>query len=86
MVAGIDSTQRLRPAAEAPAATGDADAPRIEDWNPIAEIRRPNPEVRAAYDELYGLYRALYSDSASVAHALAAIQQRSAVRDASVAR
>ena len=39
----------------------------------------PTPSVRAAYDELYALYRALYDDSASVAHALAAIQQRPAV-------
>ena len=66
-------------------ATSDGDAPSIEDWNPIAEIRRPDSGVRAAYDELYGLYRALYADSASVAHALAGIQQQSAVPDASLA-
>ncbi|WP_069465626.1 FGGY-family carbohydrate kinase [Actinacidiphila rubida] len=52
---------------------GDA---RIDDWNPVAEVVRPDPARTAAYDELYGLYRQLYPASADVVHALAARQHR----------
>jgi xylulokinase len=48
----------------------------IEAWNPIKEIREPRPELAARYNELYGLYRELYTSSKTVAHALAAQQQR----------
>jgi xylulokinase len=56
-------------------AIADGERPRIEDWNPIAEIRRPDPALAAAYDDRYRLYRELYLASAPVAHALAAAQR-----------
>ncbi|MER7441916.1 FGGY-family carbohydrate kinase [Micromonospora avicenniae] len=48
----------------------------IETWNPVKEIRTPRRELAADYDELYGLYRELYTSSKRVAHALAARQVR----------
>lgn len=48
----------------------------IDEWNPIKEIREPRPEFAADYDELYELYRELYTSSIPVAHALAARQVR----------
>ncbi|MHB1172229.1 MAG: FGGY-family carbohydrate kinase [Lacisediminihabitans sp.] len=44
----------------------------IEEWNPAAEIRRPDDSVRAPYDELYELYRSLYPATRAISHALAA--------------
>lgn len=40
-------------------------------WNPPATIVRPNPTVRARYDDLYARYRDLYPASRKVVHALA---------------
>jgi xylulokinase len=48
----------------------------IDEWNPVKEIREPRPEFAADYDELYRLYRELYTGSKTVAHALAARQVR----------
>lgn len=48
----------------------------IDVWNPVKEIREPRVELAADYDELYGLYRELYTSSKRVAHALAARQVR----------
>ncbi|RKF24187.1 FGGY-family carbohydrate kinase [Micromonospora globbae] len=48
----------------------------IETWNPVREVRQPRPALAADYDELYGLYRELYTSSKRVAHALAARQVR----------
>jgi xylulokinase len=48
---------------------------RIDDWNPQAGIRQPNPETAAAYDELYRLYRDLYPATARISHALATRQR-----------
>lgn len=48
----------------------------IDEWNPVQEIVTPRDETAADYDELYRLYRQLYSGSADVAHALAARQNR----------
>ncbi|MGI5347493.1 FGGY-family carbohydrate kinase [Streptomyces sp. CA-250714] len=48
----------------------------IDDWNPVRETVGPDPENTARYEELYGLYRALYPASADVVHALAARQDR----------
>ncbi|WP_431278988.1 FGGY-family carbohydrate kinase [Leifsonia poae] len=59
----------------AAAAVGRAD---IAEWNPVVEVREPRPEISRQYDELYALYRELYPATASVAHALAALQERSA--------
>ncbi|MGY1439359.1 FGGY-family carbohydrate kinase [Streptomyces reniochalinae] len=52
---------------------GDAS---IDDWNPVREVVTPQPETAARYDELYGLYRALYPATAGTVHALAAHQNR----------
>jgi xylulokinase len=53
------------------------DGPRpIEEWNPTVGIREPDPAVRAEYDELYSLYRELYTSTAATVHALAAREQR----------
>jgi xylulokinase len=48
----------------------------IDRWNPVKEIRVPRPEFAADYDELYGLYRELYTGTKAVAHALTARQMR----------
>jgi xylulokinase len=48
----------------------------IDRWNPVKEIREPRPEFAADYDELYGLYRELYTGTKAVAHALTARQMR----------
>lgn len=44
-------------------------------WNPIVETRTPDPQHRPRYDELYSLYRELYPSTATVSHALAALQR-----------
>lgn len=61
----------------AAAAVGPAD---IQAWNPIVEVRSPDPEAVREYDELYDLYRQLYPATESIAHALAERQQRAYVR------
>ena len=53
------------------------DGPRsIEEWNPTVGIRAPDPAVRAEYDELYSLYRELYTATTATVHALAARETR----------
>ena len=52
---------------------GDAS---ISAWNPVQQIVTPRPDATEQYDELYRLYRELYTSSAGVAHALAAWQHR----------
>ncbi len=52
---------------------GDAS---IDAWNPVQQVVLPRPEAAAPYDELYRLYRELYTSTVEVAHALAARQQR----------
>jgi xylulokinase len=59
----------------AAAAVGPAD---IVAWNPIVEVREPDPSLAGQYDELYALYRSLYPATAEIAHALAERQRRSA--------
>jgi xylulokinase len=48
----------------------------IDAWNPVRDVVRPEPATRAEYDEVYRLYRQLYTASADVVHALAARQHR----------
>jgi xylulokinase len=48
----------------------------IEEWNPSVGTRRPDPAVRAGYDELYSLYRELYTSTTATVHALAAREKR----------
>jgi xylulokinase len=50
----------------------------IDEWNPVVATRRPDPAVRAGYDELYALYRELYSSTTTTVHALAAREERAA--------
>jgi len=48
----------------------------IDDWNPPRVTCRPDPQHAATYDELYRLYRQLYSETADVVHALSRMQHR----------
>lgn len=48
----------------------------IEAWNPVQDVRTPRSELKPQYDELYALYRELYTDSKAVAHSLAVWQKR----------
>ncbi|MFD8495860.1 FGGY-family carbohydrate kinase [Amycolatopsis sp. NPDC059657] len=45
--------------------------PDIAAWNPVRSTVEPDAERRAAYDEFYPHYRALYSSTVEVAHFLA---------------
>jgi len=49
-------------------------ADRDADWNPSAEVIRPNPKARDLYDSLYSVYRDLYPATRSHMHTLAALQ------------
>ncbi|WP_394213971.1 FGGY-family carbohydrate kinase [Brachybacterium vulturis] len=44
------------------------------DWNPIERTCRPDPATAERYEELYGMYRALYPATKDIVHALAALQ------------
>lgn len=44
------------------------------DWTRVRRTVSPRAELRPLYDELYGLYRQLYPDTAPIAHRLAALQ------------
>jgi len=46
----------------------------IEQWNPPQQIRDPDAENSAFYDELYALYLSLYPQTLEISHALARIQ------------
>jgi xylulokinase len=48
----------------------------IEAWNPPAVVRRPDPGTATAYDQLYSLYRELYTSTVATVHALAAREQQ----------
>lgn len=57
----------------AAAAQGPVD---ITAWNPPAAVREPEPALREAYDELYGLYLDLYRSTRATTHLLAARERR----------
>lgn len=46
------------------------------DWSPRVGTIEPNPDNKAAYDELYGIYRHLHTATVDLQHQLAALQQR----------
>ena len=46
------------------------------DWSIIAGTVEPNPANRAAYDELYAIYKDLYPATRSIVHALADVQMK----------
>lgn len=48
----------------------------IDTWNPVQDVVVPRPEVTAQYDEIYRLYRDLYTSTIGVTHALAERQLR----------
>lgn len=48
----------------------------IDTWNPVAGTVRPRHHAFVRYDELYRLYRRLYTDTADIAHDLALRQGR----------
>jgi len=60
----------------ATAATDAGEAPRIEDWNPVAQTIRPNPAAAAVYDALFDRYLRLYAATKDLVHELAADQLR----------
>lgn len=62
----------------ATATAGSGEAPRITDWNPIAETIAPDGSVRALYDTLFDQYVRLYEGSKDVVHELAAAQRGAA--------
>ena len=47
----------------------------ITTWNPIARVVEPSPEREDGYAELYGLYRELYENTATISHTLAKRQR-----------
>lgn len=49
--------------------------PDIDRWNPVKGVVAPRPETAVEYQELYSLYRTLYTASVDVTHALAARQR-----------
>jgi xylulokinase len=49
--------------------------PDIDEWNPVAREFTPRHQTVADYDELYALYRMLYSSTVDIAHALARRQK-----------
>jgi xylulokinase len=61
-------------------AAGALGSPEIGLWNPIVETRTPHPDVRSDYDELFALYRDLYTATAPIVHSLADRQRRTAAR------
>jgi xylulokinase len=54
-------------------AVGEAD---IAAWNPIVEVRSPDPAPAPLYASRYEAYRELYQRTADIAHRLAAEQTR----------
>lgn len=60
-------------AATATAESGEA--PRIADWNPVAETVHPDAALRSLYDTLFDRYVRLYEGSKDVVHELAAAQR-----------
>jgi len=59
----------------ASAVSDEGHRPRIEDWNPVVDRIVPDPDARAAYDELFSRYLRLYEGTAGVVHELAAGQR-----------
>lgn len=43
-------------------------------WSPVVDHVRPNPDNKALYDQLYGVYRHLHRQTADIQHTLANIQ------------
>ena len=44
------------------------------DWSPVVGHVTPNPDNKALYDQLYGIYRQLHKQTADIQHTLAYIQ------------
>jgi len=59
-------------------AVGDAS---IDDWNPPRDTCRPDPRHAQTYDELYQLYRELYTGTTGVVHALSRMQHAAATNN-----
>ncbi len=56
-------------------ATAEGEAPRIADWNPIAQTVHPDESLRDRYDALFDRYVRLYTATKDVVHELAAAQR-----------
>lgn len=85
IVTNVTGREQVIPAVTIGAAYGDAYlAARalsdvdIDQWNPPAGHCRPDPAAGRVYDELYPLYRQLYTNSKDVVHALTRFQQHAA--------
>lgn len=61
------------------AAVGTGLAPADSDWTSVSHVVEPDPDNRAVYDELFGLYRELYEATSGIAHRLAVIQRGGSV-------
>jgi xylulokinase len=59
----------------ASAVAPEGEAPRIRDWNPVADVVEPRPENAEAYDALFDRYLRLYAATKPIAHELAAVQR-----------
>lgn len=57
-------------------------APRIEDWNPVADRVTPDPDLALLYDELFDRYVRLYDSTKGLVHELAADRRRGARQEA----
>lgn len=51
------------------------EAPRIQDWNPIAETVGPGPDAGEFYDRLFERYQRLYTSTRDLVHELAGDQR-----------
>ena len=78
IVSDVTGREQVVPAKTIGASYGDAylaacavAKPSIADWNPPADVVRPREEHAPLYDELYELYRDLYTATSSTVHALA---------------
>jgi xylulokinase len=46
-----------------------------DEWSTISDIVEPDPETRAVYDELYEMYKELYTENRERMHRIAELQQ-----------
>ena len=60
------------------AARGTGLVPVSTRWDQPAIVLEPNPALRGRYDDLFGIYRALYEASREPIHQLTALQNRDA--------
>lgn len=57
----------------------------IDTWNPIVDVRHPDPAPSAVYAELYERYLHLYTETRTTVHALATLDRRHGARPSGAA-